>query len=203
MSLWEVRLSLCICFYPCRSVRPLSYHCALSFYCWHLCNANWAGPHLLGPRNLPALSHQMDQWLSNVWETAFLRKTLVNNLFSIFALLLIFSVIFPWTVREDYFVFRHVSFNIQWTFTLPLLPFELFNLYLFVLLLFEQSSLIYCICYFHFCSCSLLQNLFLLLRFLTLFNPTVARAYSLDFCRSYYRIMFSVLKYLDISCCWM
>ena len=50
---------------------------------------------LLGPRNLPALSHQMDQWLSNVWETAFLCKTLVNSLFPTIALLLIFPWYFP------------------------------------------------------------------------------------------------------------
>ena len=54
-----------------------------------------------------------------------------------------FSVIFPWTVREGYFVFRHISFNIQWTFIYfsCLLSYSIY-IY-FVLLLFKQSSLIY------------------------------------------------------------
>ena len=62
---------------------------------------------------------------------------------------------------------------------------------------FEQSSLIYVpflflvLCY---------KTFFSILRFLTLFDTC---AYRLDYCRSHYRIMFSVLKYLDISCCWM
>ena len=47
------------------------------------------------------------------------------------------------------------------------------------------------------------KTFFLCLRFLTLFNLFDTYAYRLDYCHSHYRIMFSVLKYLDISCCWM
>ena len=136
-----------------------------------------------------------------------------------------FSVIFPWTVREGYFVFRHISFNIQWTlFACFALSYPIYirlficlfiRLFIcltflscsairyihFLLLLFEQSSLIYMLFSFLFTVTKPFSSFKVFNPIL--FNPTVARAYSLDFCRSYYRIMFSVLKYLGISCCWM
>ena len=43
-------LSLCICFYPCRSVRPLLYHCALSFLLLTFMQCNWAIPHPSGSK---------------------------------------------------------------------------------------------------------------------------------------------------------
>ena len=66
------------------------FHLTLSF-------SKAIGPFLtlLGPRNLPALSHQMYHWSSNVWETAFLCKSLVNSLFSYNCIIACFSVIFP------------------------------------------------------------------------------------------------------------
>ena len=156
---------------------------------------------LLGPRNLPALSHQMYHWLSNMWETAFLCKTLVNSLFPTIALLLIF----PWYFPEQsgkvilFSVIFHLIFNEPLFTSLAFWAIQS----IFISCYCYLSNPVYFMCYFHIFSYSLLQNLFLLLRFLTLFNLTVARAYSLDFCCSHYRIMFSVLKYLGISCCWM
>ena len=52
------------------------FHLTLSF-------SKAIGPFLtlLGPRNLPALSHQMDHWLSNVWETAFWCKNCFHDFY--------------------------------------------------------------------------------------------------------------------------
>ena len=156
---------------------------------------------LLGPRNLPALSHQMDHWLSSVWETAFLCKTLVNSLFPTIALLLIF----PWYFPEQsgkvilFSVIFHLIFN-EPLFT-SLAFWAIQSIFIRVIVIWAIQSNLYVIFISVLVHCY--KTFFLLLRFLTLFNLTVARAYSLDFCRSHYRIMFSVLKYLDISCCWM
>ena len=94
MSSWEVRLSLCICFYLCRSVRPFytTVHCHFTADIY----AMQIGPFLtlLGPRNLPALSHQMYHWLSNMWETASLSKNTGQQPFFYNCIIAYFSVIF-------------------------------------------------------------------------------------------------------------
>ena len=121
--------------------------------------------------------------------------------FSYVCIIAHFSVISPWTVRKVILIsviFRLIFSELSFVYFAFLS--HLIYIY-FVLLLFEQSNLIYML--FSFLFLFTVTNLFLLLRFLTLFNLTVARAYRLDFCRLHYRIMFSVLKYLDISCCWM
>ena len=103
--------------------------------------------------------------------------------------------------QECYLVLRHISFNIQWTFIYLLCFFEPSNLYLFHVIVIWAIQSNYML--FSFLFLFAVTNLFLLLRFLTLFNQTVACAYRLGYCCLHYRIMFSVLKYLDISCCWM
>ena len=108
---------------------------------------------LLGPRNLPASSHQMYQWSSNIWETAFLCKFLVNSPFPAVALLLVFRDI---SLNSQgrlfyvplYFVQYSVDFVISnFSLSHPIYI-RLFIRYIrFLLLLFEHSSLI--ICYFY------------------------------------------------------
>ena len=146
----EEGLSLCIFFYPCRSVRPFIYHCALSFLLLTFMQCNWAIPHPLGPRNLPALSHQMCHWSSNVWEKAFLCKSLVNSSFFYHCLMAYLSVIFPWAVGEGYFSVIFHSVNIAWAV-------QLFVIFIPVIVIWAIQS---DICYFSFpfivikpCSC--------------------------------------------------
>ena len=139
-----------------------------AIYCYILLifmQCNLAATHPHGSKGPARCSHQMYRWLSGTWETASLRKILVN------------SLILSLTLENS-----------------PDLSSSVYIVFHSIILIFEQFSLIMCHLYFLF-SVSLH-----ILRFLTLFDTC---AYRLDYCRSHYRIMFSVLKYLDKSCCWM
>ena len=128
-----------------------------------------------------------------------------------------FSVIFPWTVREGYFCFPSYFYSVDLFISNFLLSYPIYirlfiRLFICLTLLAVQLFviLISCYCYLSnpvwymlFSFLFLLQNLFLLLRFLTPIQPNCCPRLQSGLRRSYYRIMFSVLKYLGLSCCQM
>ena len=82
---------------------------------------------------------------------------------------ILFSVIFH-PIFSGFYLFQTFRWAISLSYPIYI------RLFIRVTVIWAVQSNLYVIS-----SLFLLQNLFLLLRFLTLFNPTVARAYSLDF----------------------
>ena len=173
---------------------------------------------LLGPRNSPAYLTRCANGHLTCGKRLFTQNP-SQQYFSYNCIIAGFSVIFPWTVREGYFVFRYILSNIWWI--LLALNFSLsYPIYIRIYSFTYSSHLFWAVQLFvTFVSCYCIwavQSSYMLFLFpfivikpffcFKVFNPIQPNCcprLQSGLRRSYYRIMFSVLKYLGLSCCQM